>query len=232
MQVLGFECTGYDDLSDEWHKSPANRKKILDFINGLGMTLDEAKDGDFSYEKETFDMFMTHDVMEHMHDSPKDILIAGLEAVKPEGYLYITVPNAVNIKKRINVMRGITNHPPYDQYYWYPKPWRGHVREYSRQDLVSLTEYLDCDIVELRAIHHMMEKVPAGFVGLYKLVTTIFPDWRDTWQLVAKKRKNWNPKRALTPKELQVLMGSTGSEVMNEMYGSLVEDENLSLIHI
>ena len=39
----------------------------------------------------------------------------------------------------------------------------------------------------------MLSKVPAGFLPLYKLVTAIFPRWKDSWTLIAKKNKNWSP---------------------------------------
>ena len=31
LQTLGFICSGYDDLQDDWHKILGNRQKILDF---------------------------------------------------------------------------------------------------------------------------------------------------------------------------------------------------------
>ena len=207
LQVLGYNCTGYDDLGDVWHKVPENRRKIFDYIESLGMTLTIASDEGFPYEKNSFDMFMTHDVMEHLHNSPKDILINGLEMTKPGGLIYVSMPSAVNIKKRLNVMRGITNHPPFDQYYWYPSPWRGHVREYSRKDLEMLAEYLEVEVLEIRAVDHMLEKVSPGFRTIYKGITAIFQDWKDSYQLVARKPTNWNPKRELSRDEIDKMMG-------------------------
>jgi 2-polyprenyl-3-methyl-5-hydroxy-6-metoxy-1,4-benzoquinol methylase len=66
-----------------------------------------------------FDMVMLNGVLEHLHDSPRDLLNDLLERVRERGYLYITVANHVNLRKRI-VLRGKTSHPQYEQYYWYP----------------------------------------------------------------------------------------------------------------
>jgi hypothetical protein len=41
------------------------------------------------------------------------------------------------------------NLPPFDQYYWYPGPWRGHIREYVKSDLAMLSDYLDLEVLEL-----------------------------------------------------------------------------------
>ena len=83
---------------------------------------------------------MLNDVIEHLHNSPRSILLALLEALKDEGVLLITVPNAGNIRKRLDLLRGKTNLPPFSQYYWHPDPWRGHVREYVHGDLEQLAQ--------------------------------------------------------------------------------------------
>ena len=58
-------------------------------------------------------MVMSHDVLEHLHHSPRDLLNDLCELIKPNALLFITVPNAVNIRKRIDVLRGKTNLPDY-----------------------------------------------------------------------------------------------------------------------
>ena len=159
------------------------------------------------FGEHSFDMVMTHGVLEHLHDSPRELLIDVLKLVRPEGYFFATVPNAVNLRKRVNVMFGKTNLPPFDSYYWYPGPWRGHVREYTKDDLLKLSEYLELNEVELRSCHFMLcERVPKAARSLYRSLTTIFPGWRDTWLLVAKKKPYWVPRRNLPVSELHKLL--------------------------
>jgi hypothetical protein len=57
-----------------------------------------------------------------------------MQRVKPGGYLYVTVPNLVDIRKRIAVVFGKTNLGPFELYYWAPIPFRGHIREFTRDD--------------------------------------------------------------------------------------------------
>ena len=218
LQSMGYLCTGYDDLSDEWHKIESNKIKIYNYVDKLGMKLDKATEKGFLYPDEEFDMFMTHDVMEHIHDSPKDMLIDGLRKVKPGGYLYITVPSAVNIKKRFNLLRGITNYPSFEQYYWHPKPWRGHIREYSRNDLKKLTELLELELVELTTVHHMLDSLSGLTLRLYKFISAFMPNGKDTWKLVAKKPSGWSPKVALNKEEFSKLMGTTAVIDIKELY--------------
>lgn len=207
IQALGFECSAYDDLQDEWHRVEGNREKIIAFAKGFGIDFKlRTADDTLPFEKNSFDMVMTHDTLEHLHDSPRDLFIDLLELVKPGGYLFITVPNAVNIRKRINVVMGKTNLPPFQHYYWYPGHWRGHVREYTKGDLETLSEYLHLDVAELRGCHHMLQQLPKVTKPVYLGLSSVFTGWRDSWSLVARKRLNWAPKRALPRDELSKVL--------------------------
>jgi SAM-dependent methyltransferase len=200
LKLLGFDCSAYDDLQDEWHKVPEARERILSFASRCGIDLRHSNAGVLPFDKNSFDMVMLNDVLEHLHDSPRDLLNSLLNLAKPDGLLLVTVPNAVNIRKRIDVLFGHTNLPPFESYYWHPGSWRGHVREYVREDLVKLAEYLDLDVLELRGCDHMLEKLPRSLLPAYLLATTGFRGWKDSWLLVARKKQNWTPKRDLCQK--------------------------------
>lgn len=190
LQTLGFKCSAYDDLQDPWHKIEGNREAIFAFTKEFGIDFRLASNDTLPFGKQYFDMLMMHDVLEHLHDSPRNLLNDLLELVKPKGFFFATVPNAVNIRKRIYVLFGKTNLARFDSYYWHPNPWRGHIREYVRDDLVKLCKYLNLEIIELRACHHMLEKVPSITRPVYLAMTKLFTGWRDSWLLVAKKRPN------------------------------------------
>jgi SAM-dependent methyltransferase len=204
---LGFHCSAYDDLQDEWHKIPGNREKILSFANKCGIDFKYANAERLPLEKNSFDMIMLHDVLEHLHDSPRDLLNDLLELAKPNGLLFVTVPNAVNIRKRKDVIFGKTNLPPFEGYYWYPGSWRGHIREYVQNDLVKLSEYLNLEVLELRSCDHMLEKLPNSIRPVYLLLTNIFRGWKDSWLLVARKRPGWSAKKTLPQNELSRILG-------------------------
>lgn len=209
LQMLGFKCSAYDDLQDDWHKIKGNRDKIVDFARETGIDFRLAGNGPFPFAKMSFDMLILTDILEHLHDSPCQLMNDLLELVKPEGYLLVIVPNAVNIRKRINVMFGRTNLPPFEYYYWYPGPWRGHVREYTKGDLIKLAKYLDLDIVELRSAHNTLTKLPGFLRPIYLALTVVFTGWRESWLLVAKKRAGWTPKKSLPRDRFEKLFGAT-----------------------
>jgi SAM-dependent methyltransferase len=209
LQFLGFHCSGYDDLQDDWHKIPGNREKILSFANKCGIDFKQANAGMLPFDKNSFDMIMVQDVLEHLHDSPRDLLNDLLELAKPNGLLFITVPNAVNIRKRINVLFGKTNLPRFEGYYWYPGHWRGHIREYVRNDLVKLSEYLNLEVLELRSCDHMLQKLPISIRPAYLFITSVFQGWKDSWLLVARKRQDWSVKKSLSQNEFAKIMAKS-----------------------
>jgi 2-polyprenyl-3-methyl-5-hydroxy-6-metoxy-1,4-benzoquinol methylase len=211
LQFLGFHCSAYDDLQDDWHKIPGNREKILSFAIKCGIDFKQATAGKMPFDKNSFDMIMLHDVLEHLHDSPRDLLNDLLELAKPNGLLFVTIPNAVNIRKRIDVIFGKTNLPPFEGYYWYPGSWRGHIREYVRNDLVKLSEYLNLEVLELRGCDHMLQKLHSNIRPAYLLVTSIFRGWKDSWLLVARKRQGWSVKKTLPQNELAIILGKSTS---------------------
>ncbi len=208
-QTFGCRCTAVDDLHDDWHLRGDNIKKIEKFAEDTGIKFSRK----FTPPKaETFDMIMLNDVMEHIHDSPREIMNALVNGLKTGGYIFISVPNLANIRKRIDLLRGHTNLPRYNLYYWYKGPWRGPQREYVRGDLISLCDNLSLEIVEIYTVHHMLQNLSSKLHPIYKLATSIFPDWRDTWVLIARKPQGWQSKHELSDAEFSRIYGTVNKE--------------------
>ena len=208
-QKLGCKCTAFDDLQDEWHLVGDNVEKIEKYAEQSGIEfLREFKE----LKPEKFKMVMMNDVLEHIPDSPRELLIELCNGLQVGGYLFITVPNLANIRKRLDLLRGRTNLPPYDLYYWYQGAWRGPKREYVRSDLELMAKYLGFEIVELKTADHMLHNLPRSLRKPYLWVTALFGDWKDTWVLVAKKPENWFPKNELSKSEFLKIYGKRNNE--------------------
>lgn len=186
---LGVACTAVDDFGDAWYHEANHMQTIRSWAEQNEIELRSSLDG---LEPETFDMVMMNDVLEHLHDSPRPLLEAMIELLKPEGLLFVTVPNLANIRKRISLATGRTNLPAFDLFYYYEGPWRGPVREYVKPDLEAVIDYLSLEMVEIRAIDHMLENLPDRLRLPYLAVTKIFPGWKDTWLLVARRPAGWS----------------------------------------
>jgi SAM-dependent methyltransferase len=182
---LGFNCTGYDRFVETWHRLPGNMEKIQQFAAQHRITLIDGGMEEVP-EREKFDMVMSSDVLEHLPE-PRGVMETMVGALKSEGVLMILVPNAGNIRKRLLLLLGGTNYPRYQEFYWTEGRFVGHVREYVRGDLKLMSRYLGLEILELRGVDHMIQKVPRGLRFPYKAITALAPGLKDTWLLVARK---------------------------------------------
>jgi 2-polyprenyl-3-methyl-5-hydroxy-6-metoxy-1,4-benzoquinol methylase len=192
LSLLDYQCVALDDFNDPWH-TDENVERIMKFSQKYDVSRVDLNTQDISAAGGGFDMAMIHDVLEHLHDSPRDVLHSLLKQTNEKGLLYATVPNAVNIRKRVSVLFGGTNHPHYDHYYWHPHPYRGHVREYVKGDFRRLAKWLDLDIVELRDINKMLPTLKPPLRQIWRYSSIFFPGCRDTWQFLGQKGSNWNP---------------------------------------
>jgi SAM-dependent methyltransferase len=192
LSYLGYMMFACDDFGDDWHAIPGKREGIFDFAKRSGIELSVVDEKTpWPWQRGEFDMVMLQDVLEHLHDSPRGLLTALIELIRPGGFLFVTVPNAGNLRKRLSLFLGGTNLPPYHTFYYSKGPWRGHVREYVRGDLESLCSFLNLQKVELRGCSHMLQKVPKKILPLWMAATAVCPSWRDCWYLIARKPEGW-----------------------------------------
>ena len=75
VALLGHNCIAYDDMQDQWHKESDNSRKILEFSKKIGVEFINPLESGISSQDFVFDMIMLNDVLEHLHESPKDILL-------------------------------------------------------------------------------------------------------------------------------------------------------------
>ncbi len=76
--------------------------------------------------------------LEHWHHSPKRLFHEIRRVLRAGGYLFIATPNAVNLRKRVSVLFGRTNHCSLAEWYDSDLGFRGHVREPVVDDLKNL----------------------------------------------------------------------------------------------
>lgn len=202
VRQLGYACSACDDLQDDWHKFSNNVELIQRFAEKMELEFRTVPgQGPLGYTERSFDMVMLHDVLEHLHDSPRELLNELVGLLVDSGLLLVTVPNAVRFDKRFSVMLGRSNLTSYDSYYWSSGPWRGHVREYVRSDLMYLARYLGLPVVELRSCDHQLGRIPQRLRPAYLRMTTLFPGLKDTWLLLARKPAGWRSRKELSRAE-------------------------------
>jgi SAM-dependent methyltransferase len=190
---LGYDCYAWDDLSDPWHLLEDNKDRILTFCarEGIKYTVLTTPHLPTGIE---FDGIILSDVIERLHDPPQKLLIELVKRLKTGGYLFITTPNAVNLRKRIDVLRGKTNYPSLNSFFFSPPPWRGHIREYTLDELIKILSFLALDVVRAEWFLSVLDvKVKSGIAKfLFKAFTRLFPSCRDSLLVIGCKPAGWS----------------------------------------
>jgi hypothetical protein len=117
------------------------------------------------------------------------------EYVKPGGVLVISMPNSVNLRKRLSVMFGKTNYAPVDvQYLSPPDEYRGHVREYTLAETVWIVEQNKFDVLAGTTFEHLAyEKLRFPLREIYLGIGNFIKTTRSSVLVVARKPLNWEP---------------------------------------
>ena len=221
-QRLGYECYGCDDLNDDWHKEGENREAIKRFAESEGICFFQTSNGTLPYDDEFFDGILLVDVVEHLHDSPRRLLNLLITKLKPEGFIFVGMPNSVNIRKRISVLLGRTNYPSLENFYFSKEPWRGHVREYTLRETITLFRYQNLELVYAKGANMFAHKrIKSKLLRLlYLLTTTIFPCLSEGILVIGRKPEAWEP----TPYSRQLELQHTKRPVIRPVGTSEAED--------
>jgi SAM-dependent methyltransferase len=202
LSQVGYNVTAFDDLGDNWYNFEGNRENILGYAAKAGIEyLLPDKNGNFEFRDDYYDAIILNNVIEHFHDSPRKLLNKVLGGLKTGGFIFIDVPNAANLRKRIDLARGRTNYPSFDSFYWSSYPWRGHVREFVKDDLIKLGQFLGLETVEISSHHYHLDAVSPLLRKIVVLICKILPSLRESWLFVGKKPVGWKPHNVPTEAE-------------------------------
>ncbi len=186
---MGYKCYACDDLNDGWHEEGNNREIIKEFAKREGISFFHIRNNEIPFDNEYFDGILILDVIEHLHYSPHKLLTHLISKLRSEGYLFIGVPNAVNLRKRISVLFGRTNYVSLEKFYFSKEPWRGHVREYTLQEMIKVLRFHGMKVVYVGGPNiFMRHKIKNTYLqAIYSFVTRIFPGLSEAILVVGQK---------------------------------------------
>jgi SAM-dependent methyltransferase len=194
LQALGYECWGVDDLSDPWHHDAGHVPRIMRFAEAVGIRFVLAEGESAPVPEAHFDIATVFDVIEHLHASPRDLLNMAGQALKDDGLLCITMPNSVNLRKRLAVLAGRSNYPPVNQFFYSTGTWRGHVREYTLKETEYVCEAAGFDVLRASSFEAMaFDKLPGTVAAVYSKVVRLLPGCASGICVVARKPRGWVP---------------------------------------
>lgn len=211
MTLLGYEMHAADDFQDPWHLRDNNLDKLKIFAKDFGIVLTVQDIGNYNlnYPKNYFDVIMINSVIEHLHESPRELLNNAGYWLREGGYLLVTMPNSVNLRKRLSVLTGKSNYPSVEMFYEYIGTWRGHVREYTLFEQEFILSKNGFKILFSATYHSLIDqKLKSSLLKYcYKAICLLVPTLRDSLVSVVQKPSGWKPVEADSEKFRKSMIG-------------------------
>lgn len=133
VAALGRKAVLVDDFGDDSLHEDADYVKALRGAGVEVLNRDVIALG-LGWPENSVDLITSFDSMEHWHASPKALFAEVMTVLRPGGWFLLGVPNAHNLRKRIETPLGRAKWSQMAD--WYEKPvFRGHVREPDVADL-------------------------------------------------------------------------------------------------
>lgn len=197
LSKLGYKVTAIDDLNDQWHMTGNNKERIIDFTKRMNIEFISQSVSSSIKKDNYFDVVLLIDIIEHLHNSPRDLLNYSISSLRPNGLIIIETPNAVSLLKRLKVLFGKSSHINANLIYWNIGEYRSHFREYTRSELRQILNYHNLISLDIKMMNiaiddidniNLLKKI---VVEIYKLICDLYPNFRDTILLSGKKPENW-----------------------------------------
>jgi len=104
--LLGMDVTIVDDFDDPVNARFGDDPLVAHRKHGVKVVERNVIADGLAWEAASVDTVTCFESMEHWHSSPKRLFAEVVEALRPGGWFFMGVPNAVNLRKRIEVPMG------------------------------------------------------------------------------------------------------------------------------
>ena len=162
--AAGYRVTMIDDRGDLGFYDPNDRRQGIPKAYGITSIESDVVEQIWSFADASLDAVTSFDSMEHWHNSPKKLFQSIVRSLKPGAWLILGVPNAANLKKRIEAVLGLTEWSAMDE--WYDNErFRGHVREPTVRDLRHIGNSLGLTDIEILGFNWLGHGNASGLVS-------------------------------------------------------------------
>lgn len=155
INTLGFEDIRFRPREGEKH---------------FQFDLNEAEDKLKQPNIERHHLVVMAEVIEHLYTAPEIILECISNWLQERGYLIIQTPNAVALRRRLNILVGRN---PQEMI----RPDRinpGHFREYTIKELISIARETGCSLINY-SCHNYLNGTAGIRLSLYHFICNILP---------------------------------------------------------
>jgi len=208
---LGAQVTGLDrfeEYEDDRDNQMGTAREIVARLEANGVQVlrrDIATTG-LPDHPGAYDLVLFLAVIEHLHESPRGVLRAMHELLRPGGRVVITTPNHAWLRTRLRLLTGRSaNHPLID---WWEPPFFGHIREYTLPELRQMLAWSGFEVERatignwlhvasrIRGTHGAPDRWTTSFrldslervmVAASLCVTALVPSFRYTMLAIGRK---------------------------------------------
>jgi SAM-dependent methyltransferase len=176
-RAMGLEVTLIDDFGGGGGVEREQREKGLKIMSALrdqlGVRLIELDflQAPLPAATGSVDVVTCFHSLEHWHHSPKRLFQEIRRVLRPNGFLILATPNAVNVRKRCYAAIGKNPFPDLNEWYHGGDPvFRGHVREPTIRDLHQILEWNGFEVISTYGRNFIgqhstaLRFLPKGFV--------------------------------------------------------------------
>lgn len=144
----GIRAILVDDFQDASNRPIAEEVLKLHRSKGVEIISRDVVRDSLNLPQDSLDVVTCFDSMEHWHNSPKRLFHDLMRSLKPGGLFVLSVPNCVNLRKRLTVPFGDGKWSRMENWYE-PEVFRAHVREPDVDDLHYIARDLKLQRVEI-----------------------------------------------------------------------------------
>jgi SAM-dependent methyltransferase len=145
----------------------------------------------FPFSSEDFDLVLCMEVLEHLLYSPTHMLAEAHRVLRPGGHLFISTPNAVDMRRTLAMLLNRSVGSPYSGYSIYGR----HNREFTLREVRELClacgysiEHTRLENVLLRCEYPLLSRLGFGLLNLVSgLPTPYLKEKRENIFLVARR---------------------------------------------
>jgi 2-polyprenyl-3-methyl-5-hydroxy-6-metoxy-1,4-benzoquinol methylase len=117
-------------------------------------------------------------MIEHLPDSPKQLLENLKASTAASGLLILEVPNIAYYYRRRQLLFGRSVHPPLEELYASEAPYVGHRREYTAAELVQLVSWTGMRVCETALFNYSLSlRRGPWFERVHDLVLELWPTY-------------------------------------------------------
>lgn len=135
-----------------------------------------------------FDVILLMAVVEHLNGSPEGLLGKIRNIIKPNGFIYLDVPNIAEFTKRIMLLTGRSPLPAYRAFYESDYPFMGHNREMTIAEVSYMLDRSGFAVEMLKCDDYYYNKNPTIKAKMLQCMKAVAPLSNKGGLIIAKAR--------------------------------------------